>query len=259
MKLSEMKKIENVHYKVQQGVFFTGHKEIEGAILYWNGKITDYYWNLAGLINAKQPEELIKEAIKFFKNKKRQPTFYIVPWTKPKNFKEILQKTSFKLAYQDAWQVYDGPQKIDVPANLEIKEVKTKEDMQIFVDVFNKAFSGAPGDPYGALPKEYGETVFASFGKKFWKNYLVYCNGLPVATGGIAIDGECAGIYSIGTDPKFRKKGFGAAIVNFLTKVALENNCKFIFLQTLKGSTNEKFYNKLGFKTEFTGEGWFLE
>ncbi|MCX6774529.1 MAG: GNAT family N-acetyltransferase [DPANN group archaeon] len=258
LKLSkkELKRIEKAHCRMQKGVFFSGSRKVAGATLLWSDKIIDSFWNYASFINAKPPEDLIKEAVEFYKSKNRKPAFYLTPWTKPKNFESVLQSHGFKLAYKDAWQVYNGKE-ITLPTNIDIREVKTKDDKRIFVEVFNKAFSGEdPNDPYGALPKEYGETVALTFGKKRWKNYLVYSNGKPVATGGIAIDKDCAGIYSIGTHPDFRKKGFGAAVVNFCTKKALENKCKYIFLQTVKDSSNERFYNKLGFETVFTGVCW---
>jgi GNAT superfamily N-acetyltransferase len=241
---------------VHKKVFFTDFKKVASATLFWSDKITDSFWNYASFINAKQPEELIKEVVEFYKSKNRKPAFYLTPWTKPKNFESVLQSHGFKLAYKDAWQVYTGKHEISLPGNLEFREIKTRKEMRVFVDTFNKAFSGAPGDPYGALPKEYGETVDLTFGKKRWKNYIVYSNGTPVATGSIAISKDCAGIYSIGTHPDFRKKGFGTAIVNFCTKEALAKGCEFIFLQTVKDSYNEKLYNKMGFETAFTGICW---
>jgi len=260
MEVKDLKKIEKAHYKVQKGVFFSVKKKISGATLLWSDKITDAFWNYACLINAKRPEELIKEVIEFYKSKNRKPAFYLTPWTKPKNFETILQNQGFKLAYKDAWQVYTGSKEINSPANLEIKEVKTPEEKRVFIETFNKAFSGEnPGDPYGALPKEYGETAKLSFRKRYWKNYIVYSDNSPVATGSLAISGKFAAIYSIGTHPNFRKKGFGTVIVNFCTKKAWEAGCEFIFLQTVKDSYNEKLYNKLGFETAFIGICWALE
>ena len=212
METKALKQIEKAHCKVQEKVFFTDSKKISGATLFWSDKITDSFWNYASFINAKQSEELIKEVVEFCKSKNRKPAFYLTPWTKPKDFEIVLQSHGFKQAYKDAWQVYAGKQELNMPSSLEFREVKTRKEMRIFVDTFNKAFSGAPGDPYGALPKEYGETVDLTFGKKRWKNYLVYSSGMPVATGSIAINKDCAGVYSIGTHPDFRKKGFGQGI-----------------------------------------------
>jgi len=259
MEVKVLKKIEKAHLKLQIKSFFADSKKISGATLFWSDTIKDSYENYASLINAKQPEELIKEVVEFYKSKNRKPAFYLTPWTKPKNFETILQSHGFKLAYKDAWQVYTGKRDISLPADLDFKEVKTRKDMDIFVETFNKAYSGVPGDPYGALPKEYGEAFYLTLGKKLRRNYILYSNGMPVATGSLMIFKDCAGIYGIGTDPNFRKKGFGAAMVNFCVKKALEDKYKYIFLQTEKGSTVEKFYNKLGFETAFTGICWALE
>jgi GNAT superfamily N-acetyltransferase len=241
-------------------IFFTGSKKVSGATLFWSDKIVDYFWSYASLINTKEPEELIKEVIDFYKLKHRKPTVYVTPWTKPANLKEILQKQGFKLAYTDVWMVLQSINiDVELPSNFEIKEVTTKKDMQTFVEIFHKAYGGAtPEEPYGALPKEYGESFLASFGNKPWAHFIGYFNGKPAATASLALGNKFAGIYSIGTVPEFRKKGLGAAITKFLAKLALDKNCK-VFLATEKGSYNEKFYNKLGFKTEFTGEGFVLE
>jgi len=255
MEIEELQEIEKEHYKVQLGVFFTRQKDIRGATLFWNDQITDFYWNYANLVDAEQHDVLIENIIDYYEARNRKPAINVTPWTKSKGLEQRLRALGFSVKYQQSWQIYKG-EPVESLANRDIREVKTADEMQTFVRTFEKAFSGAPGDPYGHLPKTYGETVLLSFGKRFWQNYLVFDKEKPVATGGIAIDGKYAGIYSVGTDPSFRRKGAGTDIVKFLTKKALENNCEVIFLQTMRNSYNEQFYNNLGFKTEFIGNRW---
>ena len=55
------------------------------------------------------------------------------------------------------------------------------------------------------------------------------------------------------------KKGVGSALTINCVYDAFDKGVKFIFLQTEKGSYNEKYYNKLGFNTKFVGKGFVLE
>ena len=258
---------ENWHYKFQQGCYFSGSKKIQGTLLLWSEKIKDFYWNYATEININEKfsEELIKKIIAFYKTKNRQPSIYFTPFAKPKSLSKILAKFGFKPAFKDAWMFFDKTEpKIAVPQNLKIKPVETAEEMQSFINVFDQAYGGATSEePYGTLPKEYGECLFNSFTRKQTDKKIVHYLGFfdekPIGIATLVFSGNYGCIYNIGTIPDYREKGIGAALTLNAVADSIKNNAKTIFLQTEQGSFNERNFAELGFSTKFIGEGFVLK
>lgn len=258
---------ENRHYEFQMGCYFSNSKRIEGASLFWNDKIKDSFWNYATRIktNESSLEGLIKNVIAFFKAKNRQPTVYFTPFTKPRNLPEILKRFGFVPKYKDAWMFYEKSEpKFTIPKGFTIKQVNTIDEIKIFVSIFRQAYGGAsPEEPYGALPKEYGECLLDSFIKPQEGNivihYLGFLDNKPISIATLIYSGNFGCIYNVGTIPDYRGRGFGATLSLNAVADSIKNNAKIVFLQTEQGSFNEKYYTNLGFSTKFICEGFVLE
>lgn len=265
-KKEDLEKAENEHCRFQEGCYFSGSEEVQGALLLWS-KIKDSYWNYATKININEEylEELIKKIIDFYKTKNRQPAIYFTPFTKTRNLPELIGKFGFKPKYKDAWMFYESAEpKFEMPENFTIKPVETEEEMKIFVDIFRQSYGGvAPDEPYGALPKEYGECIFKSFSKSQKDKKIIHYLGIlgdkPVGIATLIYSGEFGCIFNVGTIPNYRKKGIGKALTLNAVADSIKNGAKIVFLQTEQGSFNEKYYTKLGFSTKFIGEGFVLE
>jgi len=262
-----LEQAEKWHYKFQQGCYFSDSKKTQNVLLLWNNKIKDSYWNFATEIdiNEKSFHSFTKRIIDFYKTKNRQPTLYFTPFTRLKNLPELAKNIGFKSMFKDVWMFYkkDKP-KIVIPQNFVIKKVKTKEEMKIFVNIFNQAYSGAtPEEPYGKLPKEYSECLFESFVKtqedRKTVHYLGFLDGKPTGIVTLIYTGKFGCIYNLGTIPNHRKKGIGSALTLNAVVDSIENNAEIVFLQTEKRSFNEKYFTSLGFSTKFIGEGFVLE
>ncbi|HDL75116.1 MAG TPA: GNAT family N-acetyltransferase [bacterium] len=259
-----LQKSEDYHYKFQIGMYFSNIKRSKRKVLLWSDKIEDFYWNFASKINVseKEIENSIKQITEFFKKKNRKPVIYVTPFTKPRSLSKLIQRAGFKLQFKESWMFYKEVNlKFTVPKNFTIKKIKTKKEMKIFVDIFNKAYSGAdPEDPYGPIPPEYKEALVDSFKKnqknKFTVHYLGFLKNKPIGVATLIYFGKYAGIYNIGTVLDKRKKGMGSSITLKCVLEAQKNKAKFIFLQTEQKSYNEKFYKKLGFSTKFIGQGF---
>ena len=261
-----LEETENYHCKIQLGCYFSSSKKIQGALLLWNDKIKDSYWNYATKINVdeKSSQGLIKKIIAFYKTKNRQPAIYFTPFTKPKNLPKLAEKFGFKLEFKDVWMFYEKTEsKIAIPQNFAIKRIKTKEEMKTFVDVFSQAYSGTtPEEPYGVLPKEYGECLLSSFRKpqkdKKVIHYLGILDNKPVGVATLIYSGRFGCIYNVGTVPSQRKKGIGSALTLNAVADSIRNKAEIIFLQTEQETFNEKYYKWLGFSPKFIGEGFVL-
>ena len=261
-----LQEAENQHYKFQIGCYFSGSKKIQGALLLWSNKIKDFYWNYATKINIDESilQKLVKNIIDFYKSKNRQPAIYFTPFTTPKNLPALIRKFGFQSKYQDTWMFYEKAEpKVAMPEKFVIKQVETKEEMKVFVDIFNQCYGGAtPEEPYGALPKEYGECLVDSFtqqrGKKII-HYLGLFDKKPVGIATLIFSGDYGCIYNVGTIPNHRKKGIGSALTLNAVTDSIKNSAKIVFLQTEQGSFNERYFTSLGFSTKFVGEGFVLK
>jgi len=259
-----LKGAEAAHYDLQQGMYFSGRKKIAGATLLWSNKVKDSYWNFATQIDVsvEKVQDLIKKVVQFYRTKNRHPTIYVTPFTNPKNLPELLGKHGFTSQLKDAWMFYKGDApKIAMPRGLTIKRVESQTDMKTFLGVFNNAYGGATSeDPYGAIPPEYNETLATSFKENDKRifHYLGLLNGEPVSIATLIRDEKYAGIYNVGTVANKRKLGLGTALTMYCAAEAIKNGIETVFLQTEKGTYNEKYYNKLGFSTKFIGEGFVL-
>lgn len=257
-----LEEAESNHYIFQQECYFTGSKKLQDMLLLFNNRIRDYYWNYATKldIDKRSLREGIQRIVDFYKSIDRQPAIYITPFSRPKNLPEFIKTLGFQSKYRDAWMFYDNSSpKIKLPEGFTIRPVESKEEMKVFVEIFNQSYSGAtPEEPYGALPKEYGECLFDSFknsGKdKNVVNCLGFFKGNPVGIATLIYSGKFGVIYNVGTVPQLRKKGIGAALTLNAVSTSIKNDAKIVFLQTEEGSYNEAYYKKLGFSTRFIGE-----
>jgi len=149
------------------------------------------------------------------------------------------------------------------PVGFSIKQVTTLEEMQVFVDLFDKAHTGAPDEPYGKLPREYGESLLLFFQHpptdRTVLHYLGSMNNKPVGYATLIYAGRFAGIYNVGTIPQYRRKGIASALTLRAVTDALKDGVQIVFLITEQRSYNERFYTKLGFTTKFVVRAYVLE
>jgi len=258
--------IEKAHYWNQQGMYFSKMKTIKGAVLLYSDIISDFFWNYAGQIRISQEdtEELVYEIITFYQKEARQPAVYLTPFSQPQDISKYLEDQGFKIEFRDAWMTYDGKTPhVKKPKELLVKEVRSNDDMEIFINIFFEAYGGATEDePYGELPPAYGDALRRSFKNPPKENrityYLGFINGRPVGIGTLISSNGFGGIYNIGTSPNYRRMGIGSAIsIKFVEDSKREGNTT-TYLMTEEGSYVEKFYQGLGFSTKFIGCGYVL-
>ena len=258
--------IEKTHYQNQQGIYFSEMEIIEDAVLLYSDIIDDFFWNYAAQVSTTEEkvEKLIQDVIMFYREKKRIPSIYVTPFSKPNNISKYLESCGFNIELKDAWMVYDKePLVIEILEDLIIKEVECGEDMGVFMKVFYEAYGGASEDePYGELPPTYGDALCRSFKNPPKEtnivHYLGFIDEKPVGIGTLISSNGFGGIYNVGTSPKYRKHGIGSVISLKAVEDAKKEGNAIIYLMTEYGSYVEKFYERLGFSTKFIGCGYVL-
>ncbi len=260
-----LRRLEELNFAFQMNVIFEGSEDLMGAHLGYSNLLDDAYSNFAQCVGIQpdQVEDFIKGVTDFYKKRDRKPAVYVSPYTNPSNLEETLKEKGFKEKFTEAWIFYDLDKANEKsPEGLTFRKVESDEDAEIFAKTFQKAYSGSsPNEPYGALSPVYLEAFHKSLKVPQNKEliYLVgFLDGEPACTGSLCIKDQVGGLYSLGTDPKFRGKGLGKAMANERLRIAKEKGCKYVFCITEKDSYNEKLYHSWGHETKMIGKGLVL-
>lgn len=124
-------------------------------------------------------------------------------------------------------------------AGLEVRAVRNEADLALYCT----QFSGA--DPeWGKTIAGIGRTAMALDG---FTLLLGVCEGVPVATSMAVGAGATVGVYNVGVDPRYRRRGFGTAMSRAAVRVGTENGCTLAGLQSSEMAFH--MYEALGFRT----------
>ncbi len=257
---------EAIDLRMLEDIFFTEVRAYAHFTIAWHEKSPDHYSNFAAELNCHDtpPARVLDEITQLFVSGRRSPVVLVTPFTLPAGIERILEERGFRPAYRNAWMYFKGRLEGEpVSPDIRIEEVKHATDMQIFVTVFNRAYSGAePDNPHGAVPPQWGETLLDSFGAqrpgRVIRYYILSNEGDPASVLLTVRMGTFGGIYSAGTDPEFRRRGYSSLLTTHAIQQLLDENVKEVFLQTESGTCKERFYRKLGFATEWTSAAWKL-
>lgn len=233
------------------GKFISEVKETENIIYAYSEVNPEDWWNFALLKKPIKKEEitLIED---FFKKRKRKSAIYFHDGSEFEKVKLILGYRDYNVSAKDYWMFWEnGIPKIDDQG---IKEVKTDDDFDVWFETFIKSYQkDDPQNPYGE------QTDFALLLKKLWrerktrgeKYFLAFDEDKPVAVGILMSYDKKGYIYSIGSIPSVRGKGFGKKISLYCIKESFRQGNKFHFLATEKGGYPFAFYERIGFNPEF--------
>jgi ribosomal protein S18 acetylase RimI-like enzyme len=125
------------------------------------------------------------------------------------------------------------------PTDLQIVAVGDEKGLKLYT----KQFSGA--DPAWAdVIKRIGKAAMSLHG---FTLLLGTVDGKPVATSMAVVTGDTLGIYNVGVDPRFRRRGFGEAISRAAIDVGIEAGCVRAGLQA--SEMGLPLYRRMGFRT----------
>ncbi len=250
-----------IHWKLQLGSYFSKVHKLSGAVYNIGGRVTDYYWNYAGLIRAEKgkEQELIDEIIEFAKTHDRVPAVYLDPSASPENFDTFLKEAGFSPEDDEIWMFCNGeqPSMETNPNKLKIIQVENKKDMEAFIEVFDEAYEMLEE---GEIESPYSLSLLDAFNlppqEVTIEHYIGLIDKKPVTVGSIYMSADVAGLYNVGTLTSECKKGYGGTISRYVINRSKELKHRRLLLQTELGSDAERLYSKLGFYQAFSGAIW---
>ncbi|MGI8926864.1 MAG: GNAT family N-acetyltransferase, partial [Tepidiformaceae bacterium] len=126
-----------------------------------------------------------------------------------------------------------------LPEGLRIRPVDDEADLALYT----AQFIGA--DPeWDQVVKAIGRTAMSLPG---FTLLLGLCDGEPVATSMAVVTGATVGIYNVGVDPRYRRRGFGSAMSLAAMAAGAAEGCRLAGLQA--SEMGYSMYEGLGFRT----------
>ena len=130
-----------------------------------------------------------------------------------------------------------------LPANYKNVAVDDPDAYETWIEVAEVAF-GLPRVVFDAMRKGQHGVGFANDAPI--RNFVGYAGGEPVCTGTVFYGAGIPGIYTVGTPPQFRGKGYGRAVTEACMSDAKQRGYDTAFLQSSK--MGYSVYQKIGFQ-----------
>lgn len=195
-----------------------------GAQALWQPAIDEPVWNHARLLgDAGGGLDGVLRAVAAFYTERRLPP---VVATRDDAVAAELGARGWQPAFRLAWLfATERIDPADIPEGMTIRPVRTVEELGRFHAVFSAAFGSDDYRPVLALARpEAARTVV--------EHYLFCLGGEAAACGTVARFDGIAGLYNLGVDPRFRRRGLGAMVTSWRVTAARAAGCEIVYLQT---------------------------
>lgn len=125
-----------------------------------------------------------------------------------------------------------------------------------FIKLEKAKFEGAL---YDEIYKLFNDHAYEKTNiKNYWHDEICITASVNNKCAGVIVYAICGGqlwIYQLFLKKEFRGKGIGKALLENAISYAKEQNCDFIYLETMSFQ-NVDFYKRFGFKEDFVRHGF---
>ncbi len=244
-----LKKWQELQYKIS----FDQIIDLKFATISYDKAESSNFSNFA-LVDQLLSNDQIKEVEDLFISRDRKPSIFFENRSDLENLKEKLTEMSYRKSFEDSWMFYISTTP-DLDSFRSVKKVENNEDLEIFLDVFDRSYVvDDPKNPYGDVKN------FIPSARKSWKEFgssnrieyfIVYNNGKPGAVSALNSFGNIGYISCVGSLPEFRGLGLGKTATLYSVKESMENGNSIHCLATEEGTYPNEFYKRIGFETKF--------
>jgi len=251
-----MKKWLIENFELLQGMYFDNILFEKDLIYFSSDTLDDSEWNYGMLYEI--THDSLSRFIEFCTNHKKLCNLYIHS-EDVKKHKELLQTMGFstpetdKDIIVDRWCDFQKMKYSKKEISSDVQLVCTDQQKQDFINVFISAFGEdvTPQNPYGGFSPEFINSVKRSFNFNKFFHYICYFQGEPASIASLCMSGSMGGLFNVGTDPRFERKGLGFAVVNASIDQWQKIGGTKLFGQTDANDTIDKWYEKMGFEPVF--------
>ena len=246
------------YVRLQQGIMFDEVINLGFALVGYSLTDKSGYWNNA-LTNKVLNRTEISRIEELLTSKGRNPSVYFENNFELKPLAETLTELGFKKEWEDCWQFWDK-EKLDNRFFESVREVKTPEDLKVFLNTFNSCYQkDDPKNPYGELGDylRVAESVWHKHrGTKRLEYFIAFRESEPVAVSTLTNFEHIGYISNVGSLKEVRGKGYGKAATLFCVDRSIQNGNLEHCLATEEDAYPNEFYKRIGFMTRFTAKGY---
>jgi ribosomal protein S18 acetylase RimI-like enzyme len=195
---------------------------------------------------------LVDEWLAHLRRRRLPGSWHLAPSMRPEGLGEILLAAGFA----------DGGGEPAMAVDLRLADLGQDPSLSgdLVIEVVGDeggldAYRRVLGDGFGEGPKEadWVASAYATIGlgpETGWCHLVGSVDGQAAATASVFLTGDTAGIYFVSTRPRFRRRGFGAAV----TRRAMAEAARLGASRAVLGSSpmGQRVYERLGFRTVFT-------
>ncbi len=253
----DVRKFLETYQQLQYSIMADTLLNLDFAPITLNDTDESAFWNHALLRRTINSTELMALE-KAFEKHARTPALYLDSEIK-QSITNLLDSNSYEQEWADSWMFHPGDLN-DTEGFEKVRVVKDEDDLQVFLKTFDLCFQkDDPQNPYGELG-DYLEVT-----QKAWRlhngtgrlEYLTcYTSDEPVAVATLTHFGGIGYISNVGSLLKVRGMGFGKLVSLFAVNRSVGNGNTQHCLTTEKGQYPYDFYQRIGFKPEFTAVGF---
>jgi ribosomal protein S18 acetylase RimI-like enzyme len=198
------------------------------------------------LLNEQTADRAIAESIAELDRLGVAGSWHLGPWSTPADLAERLLAAGFSDGGAEpgmARLLIDLPHPAP-PAGTRITEVVDGDGLGVWEGILADGFGEGPREA------EWAARVYGVLGvgpRSRHRLVVAHLDGEPAAAAALLLDGGVAGIYFVGTRPRFRGRGLGAAITAHLLGLAAEAGAGLAVLGA--SPMGRPVYERLGFET----------
>lgn len=204
----------------------------------------NWAWNEKPLIPADKKE--IKKTVAHYLQEGLPFWWWIYPSGGGNKSSQILKDNGLKFLTAIPYlsiNVSAVPQEKLINNKLKIVLVKNADDLSLWEKL---SFKGFEFSADAAIPYERFVSSFDIGKYSPQKLFLVYLEGLPIASSLIFCNKNTAGIYFVSTLPAYRNRGIGLALTNFMIRYAHSLGLSSAILQASEDGLG--VYKRAGFR-----------
>lgn len=212
------------------------------------------FWNQA-LVNQIIDNRQLRKIEETIRRFNRKPAIYFENRKNLQTLIDYLKENNYKFCFEDSWMFHCG-RNINPARFGQVKKIANKGELELFLKTFDACYQ--KNDPQNA----YGELGdYLKVAKKVWyrhhqtdrlEYFLVYKNQAPVAVSTLTNFKGIGYISNVGSLKKVRGQGFGKLATLYCVEQSKKRGNEKHCLATEEGTFANKFYKRIGFKTNFT-------
>lgn len=237
--------------------------EARALSLFANGRVRDHRFALSLVCEdipdprfnrtyllepAKLTSESLEEiSMEFFSIRLPQRMDIFLPI--PEETESLLKRRKFGLTEEHASIMLLEEFSSALKGNKAVSVEKLSPDLvDTYARLMLKAYE-APADVAITYRSILRHTIPDVFDNKGGELYLAYLKGEPVGTLYLFTEGEMSGVYNLAVSKSARREGIATTLMLEAIRESRAYGAKAMCIQTRVGSFQERFFERLGFKT----------